>query len=97
VIGRDRASGGACGVLPIARDITNNVAVGQGQDVDTQGEGEGAGAGNQRRRQVHGDLQADRRGRLRRVHDRNVVAFLWRGAWGGFGNLSVRFFAPLAL
>jgi hypothetical protein len=82
VIGSDRASGGACGLLPIARDITNNVAVGQGQDVDDQGEGEGegAGAGNLRRRQVHGDLQADRRGRLRTVHDRSVVAFLGRGA-----------------
>jgi hypothetical protein len=27
----------------------------------------------------------------------NVVAFLWRGAWGGFCNLSVRFSAPRAL
>jgi hypothetical protein len=36
-------------------------------------------------------------GRLRTVHDRNVVAFLWRGAWGVFCNLSVRFSAPLAL
>jgi hypothetical protein len=73
VIVGDREAGVRAGELPTGGPVPGdrtNVAVGQGQDEDDQGEGESAGAMDKTRRhgQVHGDLYADGRGRLRTVH-----------------------------